>query len=130
MWRKLGGTAIVVSQLRQGRRVPFLPRPQIEAIRDARIRSAVVYAARHVPYDHELCRGLVLDPRSIRGATERRPVAPRGQELVREDPWQVLSESIRPSAYDLASTSRRHVGRASLRIVDTLGAFDGDADLV
>jgi phenylacetate-CoA ligase len=114
-WRKLRGTAIVASQLRSGRRVPFLPHPQIEAIRDARIRRAVMHAARSVPYYRDLFRRLALDPRSIRGGADLDRLPLLDRSLVRADPVQFVSESIRPRDSVLFLTSGSTGTRVEVR---------------
>jgi len=92
-WGKLYGNAVIAAHLRGQQRIPFLPRPQLEAIRDRRIRRIVTYAARTVPYYREWFARAGIDPHQIEGAADldRLPVLDR--ELVRADPRRFLAEA-------------------------------------
>jgi phenylacetate-CoA ligase len=78
--------------LRGQRRVPFLPRERLEAIRDQRIRSTVVFAAREVPYYRELFAREGIDPREIRGAPELDGLPPLDRALVRAEPRLFMAD--------------------------------------
>jgi phenylacetate-CoA ligase len=84
---------VVLAHLRGQRRVPFLPRPRLEALRDARVRSLVTHAARTVPHYRELFAREGIDPRSIRGAADLDRLPLLDRETVRRDPRRFLSES-------------------------------------
>jgi phenylacetate-CoA ligase len=90
--RKLYGNAVVAAHLGQ-RRIPFLPRERIEALRDRRIRRTVAYAARRVPYYRELFAREGIDPREIRGAADldRLPVLER--DVVRAASQRFVAET-------------------------------------
>lgn len=92
-WRKLTGNAIIAVNLRGQRRIPFLSRERIAALRDQRIRSMVAHAARTVPFYRDWFARAGADPREITGAADldRLPVLDR--ELVRAEPRRFLSES-------------------------------------
>jgi phenylacetate-CoA ligase len=53
-------------------RIPFLPREKVAALRDARIRDIVRYAAETVPHYRDLFAREGIDPREIRSASELR----------------------------------------------------------
>ncbi len=91
--RRLYGSAVIASNLWGQRQVPFLPRHQLDALRDRRIRRIVDYAARTVPYYQEFFRANGIDPRDIRSAADldRLPVLDRA--LVRAQPRLFLSNS-------------------------------------
>lgn len=93
---RLYGSAVIAAYLRGQRRIPFLPREKLHALRDARIRRIVAYAARTVPYYRDLFARNGIDVREVRGAADldRLPVLER--EVVRQNPHLFLSEA-RPS---------------------------------
>jgi phenylacetate-coenzyme A ligase PaaK-like adenylate-forming protein len=99
--RKLYGNAVIAAYLRGQQRIPFLPRPQLEAMRDRRIRHIVTYAARTVPYYRDWFARAGIDPREITGAValDRLPVLDR--ELVRAEPRRFLAEG--PASRDALS---------------------------
>jgi phenylacetate-CoA ligase len=90
---RLYGSAVIAAHLPGQRRIPFLPRAKLEAVRDLRIRRIVTYAARTVPFYREWFAQEGIDPREIRGAAEldRLPVIDR--ELVRTQPRRFLAET-------------------------------------
>jgi phenylacetate-CoA ligase len=92
-WRKLTGNVVIATRLLERGRVPFLPRPELEALRDRRIRDVVAYAARVVPYYREWFAREGVDPRGITGAADldRLPVLDR--ELVRAEPRRFVAET-------------------------------------
>lgn len=92
MKRVLGSLA-VLAHLRGQKRVPFLPRPRLEALRDVRVRSLVTHAARTVPHYRELFAREGIDPHSIRGAADLDRLPLLDRETVRRDPRRLLSES-------------------------------------
>ena len=51
---RLAATARVLAALPRDRRVPWLPPAKVHAVRDARLRALVRYAAQHVPYYRDL----------------------------------------------------------------------------
>jgi phenylacetate-CoA ligase len=93
--KRLYGNLVVLAELRGQKRIPFLPRPRIEEMRDARVRAVVAHAAQTVPYYREWFAREWIDPREIRGAAdlERLPLLDR--ETVRRHPRAFLSESRR-----------------------------------
>jgi phenylacetate-CoA ligase len=86
------GSAVVAANVRQ-KRVPFLPREQVERLRDLHVRRIVAYAAKTVPYYRELFARERIDYREIRSAGDlvRLPLLDR--ELVRRQPKLFLSEA-------------------------------------
>src|SRR5215210_1476541 len=93
--RRLRGSLIVMAQLRGQKRVPFLPRPRIDELRDAGIRHIVAHAARTVPFYRDLFARERIDPREIRGASDLDAMPLLDPEAVRENPSLFLSESRR-----------------------------------
>jgi len=85
-WRRVAGTAVVAATAIGQRRVPFLPRPKLDAIRDRRIRSIVSHAARTVPYYQELFARERIDARDIRGAADLDRLPLLDRDLVRSEP--------------------------------------------
>jgi phenylacetate-CoA ligase len=90
--RKAYGSAVVLRALRGQRKVPFLPRRKVEAIRDRRVRSIVSHAARTVPFYRELFERERIDPREIRTAHDLARIPLLDKHLVRSQPELFLSE--------------------------------------
>ena len=90
---KLYGSAVIATILPGQKRIPLLPREQLEALRDRRIRRMVAYAARYVPYYREMFAREGIDPRQIRGAADldRLPILDR--ELVRTHPRLFIAQT-------------------------------------
>jgi phenylacetate-CoA ligase len=84
----------VAANARQ-RRVPSLPREQVERLRDQRVRSIVAYAAKTVPYYRELFPREGIDHREIRSAGDLARLPLLDRELVRKQPQLFLSEARR-----------------------------------
>ncbi len=93
--RRLYGNLVVLAHLRGQKRIPFLPRPRIEARRDERVRRIVAYAARTVPYYRELFARERIDARDIRGAKDLDALPLLSRDTVRRDPRLFLSDSRR-----------------------------------
>ena len=91
--RKAYGSAVVLRALRGQRKVPFLPRQRIEALRDRRIRGIVAHAVRTVPFYREHFARERLDPREIRGAADLARLPVLEKDLVRSHPELFLSEA-------------------------------------
>jgi phenylacetate-CoA ligase len=84
--QRAAGTVVVGATAIGQRRVPFLPRHQLDALRDRRIRSMVSYAARNVPYYRDLFARERIDVKDIGSAADldRLPLLDRDQ--VRTEP--------------------------------------------
>jgi phenylacetate-CoA ligase len=93
--KRLWGNLIVATHLRGQTRAPFLPRPQLEAVRDARVRRIVAHAASTVPYYRDLFAREGIDPRQIRGAPDLDALPLLDPDLVRREPARFLSDSRR-----------------------------------
>ncbi len=91
--RRLYGSAVIAANLRGQRRIPFLPRERLEALRDRRVRSIVAHAASTVPYYREWFSREGVDAREIRdaGDLDRLPILDR--ELVRAHPELFVAET-------------------------------------
>ena len=90
--RKAHGSAVVARALRGQRRLPFLPRQKLEALRDRRVRSVVSHAARTVPFYRDLFSRERIDPREIRTADDLARLPVLDKDLVRSRPEMFLSE--------------------------------------
>ena len=89
------GSGIVLAHLRGQGRVPYLPREQLERVRDERIRRIVAHAAETVPYYRQLFRDLRVDPRDVRTAADLDRLPRLDRDLVRAKPALLRSESRR-----------------------------------
>ena len=89
---QLRGSAEIALNLRGDRRVAYLPREQLEAVRDGNVRAMVRHAARNVPFYRGWFAREGADPREIRtaGDLERLPLLDKRQ--VREEPELFLAE--------------------------------------
>jgi phenylacetate-CoA ligase len=94
--RKLHGSAVIAAMLPGQRRVPFLPRERLEAIRDRRVRDIVALAAREVPYYRDWFAREGIDHREIAGAADLDRLPLLDRELVRAQPRLFMAEG-RPS---------------------------------
>ena len=90
--QKLYGSCVIALTLRGQKRLPFLPRPELDRVRDRNIRKTVLYAARRVPYYREWFREKKIDPREIRGAKELESLPVLDKELVRSKPGMFVAE--------------------------------------
>jgi len=93
--RRIWGNLVVLASLRGQKRTPFLPRPQLDALRDARVRRIVAHAAQTVPHYRELFAREGIDPRWIRGAADLERLPLLDPQLVRREPARFLSDSRR-----------------------------------
>ena len=86
------GSAEIALNLRGDRTVPYLPREQLDALRDANVRAMVGHAARNVPFYRDWFAREGVDPREIRTAADldRLPLLDKSQ--VREEPRLFLAE--------------------------------------
>lgn len=100
-WNKLCGSAVIAVNLNGQRRIPFLPRERLEALRDRRIRQMVDYAARAVPYYRDLFVREGIDPRQIQGAADLHRLPVLDRELVRSQPRLFIAEG--PASRDAIS---------------------------
>lgn len=92
-FNKLYGSSVIARNLRGQRRIPFMPREKIDAMRDERIRSIVTYAAKHVPYYRDLFTKLRMDPKQIQCAAdmEKLPLLDKQQPI--SHPERFLAET-------------------------------------
>jgi len=92
-WTKLCGNAVIAAHLRGQRAVPFLPRPELDALRDRRIRDLVTYAVRTIPYYREWFASAGTDPREVTGAADLDRLPVLDKELVRAQPHLFVAET-------------------------------------
>ena len=90
---RLSGNAIVLSTLRGQRRVPYLSEDEVAALRDARIRETVTYAAATVPYYRDLFAREGIDPREIVSAAGLEQLPLTSKQDLRRDPDRFVSDS-------------------------------------
>jgi phenylacetate-coenzyme A ligase PaaK-like adenylate-forming protein len=88
------GTLTILRELRDQRRLPFLPRERIHELRDARTRAMIRFAAEHVPYYRDLFRSEGIDPRELRGADDLRRLPLLDKRMVLEDPARFRSPAV------------------------------------
>jgi len=91
--KKLYGSAVIASHLTGQRRIPFLAREKLEALRDRRIRRIVAYAARTVPYYRALFAREGIDPRQIRCAADLDRLPLLDKDLARAEPRLFIAET-------------------------------------
>jgi phenylacetate-CoA ligase len=101
LFKKFQGSFIVASNLPGQRKIPYLPRPKLEALRDQRIRGIVAHAAKHVPYYRELFAKLGIQPRQIQTAADLDRLPLLDRELVRKQPQLFISQT--PEARNFVS---------------------------
>lgn len=68
------------------RRVPYLARERVEALRDARVRGTVAFAAEHVPHYRDLFGREEIDPRELRTAFDLGRLPFVTKHLLQEEP--------------------------------------------
>ena len=91
--RKARGTFAVLAQLPGQRRVHFLPREQLIAMRDKRVSATIRYAAETVPHYRELFRRENIDPRQITRAEDLVHLPLLERATVQADPERFRSTS-------------------------------------
>jgi phenylacetate-CoA ligase len=91
-WRQLSGSAVVARALIGQRRRSFLPRKQIETIRDRQVRRLIRYAAAKVPYYRDWFAAQGLDPRAIEKASDLNRLPILDKERVRTQPEQFRAQ--------------------------------------
>jgi len=90
---RLRGNATIALHLPMQRWIPYLPRELLEALRDARIRRMVRYAASTVPYYRELFTREDVDPRDIRGADDLDQLPLLDRDVVRRHPRRFVARA-------------------------------------
>ena len=103
--RKLQGTARIVRELPGQRRVQYLPREALEALRDARAREIVQFAAATVPHYRELFRREGIDPREIDTTDQLARLPLLTKEELQAAPERFVSERVRRVASLMLSTT-------------------------
>lgn len=101
------GTLIILRTLPGQRRVPYLPREQIVAIRDARVQETVRYAAEHVPFYRDLFRSEGIDPAELQTADDLARLPLLTKELVFDAPERFRSDEFVASEVLRLKTSGR-----------------------
>lgn len=90
---KAYGTFTVLRHMRAQRRVPYLPREELRALRDRQVRQIVRYAAQTVPYYRDLFRDQGIDTADVRCAEDLARLPLLTKELVRSEPERFRSTS-------------------------------------
>ncbi|MEW6269845.1 MAG: hypothetical protein AB1689_11180 [Thermodesulfobacteriota bacterium] len=91
--RKVAGNAVVLAHLPAQQRIPYAPRGRVEALRDARVRAVVRYAAETVPFYRDAFRRYGIDPASIASAHDLSRLPLIDKDDLREDPERFRSTS-------------------------------------
>lgn len=94
-FNKIYGNYIVFTNLRGQRGVPYLSQEKLHALRDARLREIVKYAAETVPYYRNLFRRENIDPCKIKTSEDLDSLPLIDKEMVRKDPYLFISTSRR-----------------------------------
>ena len=92
-FKKFYGNSVVAANLRGQARIPYLPREELHALRDRRVRKIVRYAAKTVPYYQEMFQTEGIDPRDIRCAEDLSGLPLTDKEVVRRNPRIFVSGS-------------------------------------
>lgn len=92
MIRKLRGSARIALTLPGDKRVPYLPRERLDALRDRRVRAMVAHAAANVPFYRDWFAQAGVDPGSIRTAADLERLPLLDKHRVREEPHLFLAE--------------------------------------
>jgi phenylacetate-CoA ligase len=93
LFTRLQGTMLVAANLPQQLRLPYLPREQLAAIRDRRVRHIVHYAAETVPFYRDLFASQGIDPRHIQTAEDLERLPLISKQVVRAQPERFISTS-------------------------------------
>lgn len=91
-FNRVYGSAVIAANLVGQQRRPFVPREDLDRIRDRRIRKIVRYAVEKVPYYRELFKLERLNPRDIKGAADLDQLPVLDKELVRSRPEMFVAE--------------------------------------
>ncbi len=92
-FNKLYGNGVILAHLRGQRRVPYLPEEELRALRDARVRGIVRYAAQTVPYYQRLFQSEKVHPRDIRTVEDLNRLPFVDKDVVRKEPNLFVSTS-------------------------------------
>src|SRR3990170_3767375 len=90
---KFYGNTVILANWRGQRRVPYLPQEKLEALRDARFRWIVMYAAKTVPYYRSLFRERGIDPHAIKTVEDLDRLPLLDKDTVRKNPHLFVSAS-------------------------------------
>ena len=88
---RIYGNAVVASQLRGQRDVPFLSKEKLAELQSKRLREIVQYAAETVPYYRSLFQNLKIDQREIKTVEDLDRLPLLDKDTVRKDPFQFVS---------------------------------------
>ncbi|KPK15940.1 MAG: hypothetical protein AMK69_26605 [Nitrospira bacterium SG8_3] len=109
---KVYGSGIVCATLRGQRGIPYLSEDKLWALRDARLRQIVKYAADTVPYYQNLFRKEGIDPESIKAVHDLQRIPLVEKATVRKNPRLFISTS-REGKGSIAFTTSGSTGEPS-----------------
>ena len=109
---KVYGSGIVCANLRGQRGIPYLSEDKLWALRDARLRQIVKYAADTVPYYQNLFRKEGIDPESIKTVHDLQRIPLVEKATVRKNPRLFISTS-REGKGSIAFTTSGSTGEPS-----------------
>jgi phenylacetate-CoA ligase len=95
LFDKLYGNAVVLANSRGQCRVPYLSQEKLWALRDARLRWIVMYAAKTVPYYRSLFKEMGIDPHKIKTVEDLDRLPLLDKKAVRKNPHLFVSTSRR-----------------------------------
>lgn len=110
--RKVYGSGVVCANLRGQRGIPYRSEEELWALRDARLREVVTYAADTVPYYQNLFRREGIDPQSIKTVHDLRRIPLVEKVTVRKNPRLFISTS-RRGKNSIAFTTSGSTGEPS-----------------
>jgi len=90
---KAYSNAVFLANLWGQRRIPYLHEEKLRAVRDARLKKIVHYAARTVPHYRRLFRSEGIDPADIRTADDLDLLPLTDKQMLHQDPDSFISES-------------------------------------
>jgi phenylacetate-CoA ligase len=88
----------VLHQSRRQRKIPFLPREELEAIQRARLRAIIAHAYHTVPYYRSTMDQLGLIPSDFQSAEDLAKLPLLTKEQVNKNPRLFISEDVDPSS--------------------------------
>ena len=92
--RKIYGSAFIAANVNGQSKIPFLPKQEIERIRDRRIQSIVRFAAKNVPFYKDFFSRERLDPQDFNTAADLIRLPLLDKQLVRSQPRLFLASTI------------------------------------
>jgi phenylacetate-CoA ligase len=87
------GMLVVLRNLHEQRRIPYLSPEEVGGLRDQRLQAVVRHASAHVPHYRELFRRERIDPREIRSVDDLAALPLLDRTTVQRDPERFRADS-------------------------------------